>query len=101
MGGRSLDAETGETAAGDVLNSLSKRNEVNALEGCSVSGGREEEGRRRSRLTPRLSADSGQMVLGEVGDLGEAEWRGGLGMGGRIHSPEGSVQCLPRTPGYT
>lgn len=54
---------------------------MSGLEGYSVRGGREEEGRRRSRLTPRLPADSGQMVLGEVGDLREAGRRGGLGMG--------------------
>lgn len=53
MGGRSLDAETGETAAVGILKSLSKRKKVNGLEGYSVSGDGEEEGR-RSRLTPRL-----------------------------------------------
>lgn len=61
-----------------------------------MSGAREEEGR-RSRLTLRLLADSGQMVLGEVGDLGEAKSRGGLGRSSRIYSPEGLVQCVPYT----
>lgn len=40
------------------------------------------------------------MVLGVVGDLEEADWKGGLGISDMICSPEGSVQHLPHTLGY-
>lgn len=81
MGGSSLDAETGETAAVGILNSLSKRKKVNGLEGYSVSGDGEEEGRRRSRLTPRLWQTVGRWRWGR--------WETGGAGGGKLSRGEG------------